>query len=83
MVAFEVQDMSCGGCAASITRSLKALDGTATVHVDVARRRVEVRGSALDTVALGARIASAGYTPIPVGSAAVTPPAENAQDQSS
>lgn len=71
MVVFEVQDMGCGGCAAAITRRLQALDKTATVEVDLARRRVEISGSAMDPARLGAAIAGAGYTPVLIDSASV------------
>ena len=64
MFVFEVKDMSCGGCVASITRAVQAVDKAADVQIDLAHRRVEVRGSALDAAALATTIAAAGYKPV-------------------
>ena len=40
----DVENIKCGGCAGSIVSGLKALEGVAAVHVDVARGRVTVEG---------------------------------------
>ena len=69
MVAFEVKDRSCGGCAAAITRSVQQVDGSASVNVELAHQRVEISGSVRDAASLAAAIAAAGYTPVPVGTA--------------
>jgi copper chaperone len=66
MIAFEVQDMSCGHCVATITKAVKAVDGNAAVQVDLASHRVTIDGRAADAAALKAAIADAGYTPVPV-----------------
>lgn len=65
MIAFEVKDKSCGGCAATITRAVQAADTSADVQVDLARHRVEVRGGT-DATALAARIAAVGYESVQV-----------------
>ena len=64
MVAFEVKDMSCGGCAATITRAVRSADKSAEVQVDLPRHRVEVRGGTLDAATLAASIAAVGYKPV-------------------
>ncbi len=38
----QVAGMSCGGCAAGVTRAVEALDGVHKVTVDLASGRVEV-----------------------------------------
>jgi len=60
MYTFEVQDMTCGGCAASVTRAVQRLDAAAKVEVDLAAKSVTVvSGRTLDEVR-GA-IADAGF----------------------
>lgn len=63
MHTFEVADMTCGRCAASITRAVQALDPAARVAVDLAGKRVRVESAALEAGAIGSAIALAGYTP--------------------
>lgn len=66
MITFQVDDMTCGGCARSITRAVQAADAGATVQVDLAAHRVQVQPQALDAQALEAAIKAAGFTPVPV-----------------
>jgi copper chaperone len=66
MIAFEVQDMSCGHCVSAIMRALKEADGAAKVEVDLAAHRVRVEPAAADAEALAEAIREAGYTPVPV-----------------
>lgn len=66
MLTFDVQDMSCGHCVASITRAVQAADPQAQVDVDLARRRVQVQPVRLDAGAVQQAIAAAGFTPQPV-----------------
>lgn len=67
MLDFLVKDMSCGHCAAAITRAVKAVDGQAKVEVDLAHKRVRVEPATADAQAVMAAIADAGYTPQPAG----------------
>lgn len=66
MLTFDVQDMSCGHCVASITKAVQALDPQAKVEVDLARHRVQVQPAQADAAAVRAAIAAAGFTPEPV-----------------
>lgn len=66
MLNFDVQDMSCGHCVASITRAVQAADPKAQVEVDLARRRVQVQPVQADAAAVQQAIAEAGFTPMPV-----------------
>ena len=60
MITLEVGGMSCGHCAASVTRSIQDIDPRATVRVDLAHGKVEVE-SALPRVELARAISEAGY----------------------
>jgi copper chaperone len=64
MIAFDVQDMTCGHCAATITKAVKAIDPAAQVQIDLGAHRVQVESAkAADEIA-GA-IREEGYTPVP------------------
>lgn len=64
MTTFQVDDMSCGHCVASITQALQQLDPAAAVRVDLASHRVEVDQTPLPAAALAAAISAAGFTPV-------------------
>jgi len=66
MIAFEVNDMSCGHCVSSITQAVKSADKDATVSIDLARHRVEIESRGAGAQALSEAIKDAGYTPVPV-----------------
>ncbi len=66
VIAFEVNDMSCGHCVQAITAAVKAADSLAEVHIDLARHRVEIESPAADAAALAGAIREAGFTPQPV-----------------
>lgn len=61
MLKFNVDDMSCNHCVASITNALKAAAPGATVHIDLDARRVDVDGAANPDAVLNA-ITGAGFT---------------------
>lgn len=62
---FQVKNMTCGGCAKSITRAIAAVDAAARIEADVARRLVRVESSANERDVLDA-IQAAGYRAIVV-----------------
>jgi len=66
MIAFDVKDMSCGHCVATITKAVQAADRDATVQIDLAAHRVTIEPHAADAAALAAAIQEAGYTPVAV-----------------
>ncbi len=66
MIHFDVNDMSCGHCVASITQAVKTVDPAADVQVDLANHRVAIASSAAAAGRLGAAIAAAGFTPVAV-----------------
>jgi copper chaperone len=63
MIAFEVNDMSCGHCVATITDAVKKVDKDARVEIDLARHRVEIEPATTDAARLGRAIEDAGFTP--------------------
>lgn len=65
MIAFEVNDMTCGHCASTITKAVKGADKDARVSIDLAKRRVEIEPASSDRDELSDAIKEAGYTPVP------------------
>lgn len=66
MIAFEVNDMTCGHCVSTITKALNATDKDARVQIDLANHRVQVDPVSADALQLAQAIQDAGYTPVPV-----------------
>jgi len=66
VIAFEVNDMTCGHCAGTITQAVKAVDRDARVVFDLGRHQVRIEPGTADVHALGEAIKEAGYTPVPV-----------------
>jgi copper chaperone len=66
MIAFEVNDMTCGHCVSTITKALKATDKDAKVQIDLATHRVQVEPASADAEELAEAIKDAGYTPVSV-----------------
>ena len=66
MIAFEVNDMTCGHCVSTITKALKATDKEAKVQIDLATHRVQVEPVSADAEELAEAIKDAGYSPVPV-----------------
>ena len=57
---FHIPDMSCGGCARSVTRAIESVDANARVAIDQANREVEV-STDLPSQQIIAALAAAGY----------------------
>ncbi|MEK8033139.1 heavy-metal-associated domain-containing protein [Ideonella sp. DXS29W] len=66
MIAFQVNDMSCGHCVGAITQAVKGVDPGARIEVDLASHRVQIEPAGADGAALADAIREAGYTPEPV-----------------
>ena len=64
MIAFEVEDMTCGQCAATITKAVHALDADARVEIDLAGHRVAIQAADVSAQQLAQVIREAGYTPV-------------------
>ena len=57
---FNVPDMSCGHCAGVITKTVKSLDASATVSIDLPAKKVTVQ-TTQDRATVAAALAEAGY----------------------
>ncbi len=57
---FHIKNMSCGGCARSVTKAIQSVDPAATVTPDLANRNVAV-ASTKPRESLEAALAQAGY----------------------
>ncbi len=64
MPQFLVPDMTCGHCASTITKALKAEDPQAKVEISLGEHLVKVESS-LAPEEIAASISEAGYTPQP------------------
>lgn len=60
MYTLKVEKMSCGGCAARVTRAVQALDTAANVEVSLKDRLVHVESAHAPAVVADA-ITAAGY----------------------
>jgi copper chaperone len=62
MVEFKLPDMTCGHCAATVKRTVQALDAAAQVDVDLPTHMVRIETTA-DESALRAALTEEGYAP--------------------
>jgi copper chaperone len=60
MYEYQIPDMSCGHCVASVTKAIKTADPDATAEVDLMKRQARVT-STKDPQAIAAAIDEAGY----------------------
>lgn len=60
-IAYTVPGMQCDHCKTAVTEEVSALEGVASVVVDLDAKRVEVTGERLDDGAIRAAIEDAGY----------------------
>lgn len=60
MIRFHIPNMTCGGCAKSVTKALLSVDPHARIETDPPAREVRV-GSTSDESALRAALSGAGY----------------------
>lgn len=65
MQAFEIQSMTCGGCASHVTRAVKGLDPQARIEVDLKSRTVRI-DTTEDRPSVMAVLTEAGYPPKPL-----------------
>ncbi len=60
MLAYQVNGMTCGGCARAVTNAIKSVDAAANVQVDLPSKRVTVE-SAIYAAEVQSAIEDAGY----------------------
>lgn len=75
MIAFQVNDMTCGHCIGTITRAVQAADPAAGVRIDLGTKRVLIENAEVSPAALAAAIEQAGYTPVAAGPSEAPAPA--------
>lgn len=63
MPRFQVEDMTCKHCEASISKAIQEVDAQANVMVDLAAHSVTIN-STQSNAALEAAIRDAGFTPV-------------------
>jgi copper chaperone len=59
---FHIDNMTCGGCARSVTAAIRALDPSATVKADPPARTVEVESARAEDEVRSA-LTAAGFPP--------------------
>lgn len=59
---FRIENMTCGGCARSVTSTIQELDENAKVNVDVVSKMVEVESSASESEIIAA-LTEDGFPP--------------------
>lgn len=65
VIAFQVNDMTCGHCVGAVTKAVQTVDPQAQVQVDLASHRIEIRTQQADAAPFDAALRDAGYTPAP------------------
>ena len=58
---FQVEKMSCNGCARHVTKAIQTVEAAAQVNVDLASGKVEVTPSPADPALVAKAITEAGY----------------------
>ncbi|MDC6177060.1 heavy-metal-associated domain-containing protein [Ralstonia solanacearum] len=66
MLAYRIDDMTCGHCASAITQAVRAVDAAAKVEVDLGQHLVRIESTKADSMLLSRAIREAGYTPVPI-----------------
>lgn len=64
MHEYKVEDMTCGHCAGTVEKAIKATDPAAKVEVDLSKHTVRIE-SAQSSEAFKRAIEDAGYSPEP------------------
>ena len=59
---FRIENMTCSGCAGSVTKAIQSVDKAAVVKADPANRKIEVETSAA-RAEIEAVLAEVGYPP--------------------
>lgn len=64
MIAYQVNDMTCGHCVSMITKAVKSVDPAAILAIDLASKRVEITSANAVASELKDAIEAAGHTPV-------------------
>lgn len=63
MISYQVDDMTCGHCASTITKAVMATDKDAKIRIDLAQHLVTVEPAVASDQAISDAIVEAGYSP--------------------
>jgi copper chaperone len=61
---FQIDNMTCGGCARSVTKAIQSVDPQAKIEIDLPHKRVTVESGANQS-AVAAVLEDAGFSPRP------------------
>lgn len=64
MIAYQVNDMTCGHCVSMIAKAVKWVDPAAKLAIDLGSKRVEITSANAVASELKDAIEAAGYTPV-------------------
>ena len=64
MLTYRVDDMTCGHCASTIAKAVRAIDAGAKVQVALSQHLVTVEPTEANAAELAKAITAAGYTPV-------------------
>ncbi len=73
MIAFQVNDMTCGHCVSTITKAVKGADKDAKVEIDLSRHLVQIESGNASAARFSDAIKEAGYTAVEIESASGRP----------
>ncbi len=59
---FQIENMTCGGCAKGVTKAIHSVDPQARVDIELTQKRVKIESLA-DQNAMVAALESAGFSP--------------------
>lgn len=59
---FHIENMTCGGCARSVTKAIQSVDPAAEVNADPVTRKVDVKSSVARDTLVNA-LTEVGYAP--------------------
>jgi copper chaperone len=64
VIAFQLNDMTCGHCASAIAKAVKAVDQGARIDVHIDEHQVRIEPTWADAPTLSNAIVTAGYSPV-------------------
>jgi copper chaperone len=69
MLAYRIDDMTCGGCVRAIRAAVAKVAPEASVQADVAARRVTIEGADHASAQVAEAIGAAGFAPVGIDAA--------------
>lgn len=74
MLTYCIENMTCGQCASTIARAVRAVDAQARLEIDMQSKRVHIQFNTAAEAELSEAISAAGYRPQVVGHAVLGTP---------